>query len=868
MSNLSKNKGIVFIVTLMVMAVVFAVAGAYVSNAIVQNQSVVREVASAQQFYSSEKGMEYAYIESKNHNFNWFTHIVSADSSLVKNNTTPTVTISGASINPTTGCYEITLGSGKLEIKTYADPNRPSETLVLSRYTLNSVCHIEKMRISNKSLFTFFYYYPTDKYFGGMTLDGKSIAGIYVKGNISMHSTTFKNLTELSTDPAHGIVKYYYQYNAPYSLDDNSDSVRDGKAALPSLYIQHDYSSLKPYPWGTSYWPYCPAPTTWPPYDWKNISYHFYYEPSGNYITQVGSVNGVTLPVTLPTPWNWDKYSGTDKSAKPGGKDEKDVQFYDSSGNLADSTYWNNLYSWLIADGTNAYTPGTAGPCYGSASWTPTVRAACAASYFDSAFWANKVYKRDSETVPVNYLNTNTTNGQAADFDTWMRTPAIPDRSPLINVIKKYDLVFSPTITNGYIAKAKSAGLYIGRKTVCSGGSFATAKNSSPLKVILEAILNLFVPQAYAVAAPGGGGSCVTTYDVWLNGVNSSTLPVWITDNVTFFNTVYPHMSGSTPTTENVMQLDISALLSHPELTPSNGIIYINTYYSTTDPGKSIRIVNGSQLPSSPSRGLTIVCPHNIYIKGDYNLDANWQPAAIISDNIVYILSDNFVDRSDLPKPLYPREYPNELQVSYLDVANNFVPGDGVKLTTLENNCKIFFGLSPGFDIHSTSPVNKQPADKVALQTAIRNQYNQDYQSLMPNKAKSTTINAAIASYYDIGSYQLERWYQESWHTGTALFSTGSPTINLKGAFIRFGTQWSSPVVNDTRSAQTYIVRAGDTNKSPNPMQHGTTLTNGVTPIFAYEDRFGDPKNCPNGDFSAASEARWEEVSDFDQNVS
>jgi len=741
-----------------VAAVAALLSGAYVTGAIVQSQSVQKEQASVKDFYAAEKGIEYAFLEAQNHGWDWKTHTI-GDASVLNSNGTPGVTLGGAAYNPASGCYEVPSPSGLVQIKSYADPTRNYETWVLSR----SGSKIIRFKLTRRSMYKYLYYYPAAKAFTWMNIDGRGVGGIYVNGNISLLSTTFTNITELSTNPSSGISKYNFNYIAPYKLDEmlGGAGSRDGRAPLPASVSPYIYSPTNPYPWQNGNWP----PYAFPPYDWWNVNRHFYADPASGYNFPAATVNGVNLPISLDTSWNWTKYSSSSLSEVP-------VRFYSSDGALATDAYWANLATKV---------PG-------------------GANYFDQDFWTTKTYQRTSSTVPVKFLNTV---NQWDDWTNWLNSTG----SALRGIVKTGVDGYSNTpvsIEANYSRLAKTGGLYIGKDI--SG--------------------NL---------------------DIWLNGNKIDSLPSWITDNVQFFNTVRPKIVSGSPTRENVLQLDIANSLTSSQI-PANGIIYIAH--------KNLRLVNGAKLPMS----LTVVSPYNIYIKGNYNTDAAWQPAAVISNSLVYTLSNDFVDYADLPATIYPREYPYELQ--YVNLAN-FVLGDTDRLRNLEIECQNFFGLGSSFDLHSAG---SQPADLNALQTKIRNKYNADYTANMPNRVSSdVAMKVAIASPYEPQGYQLERWTKEAWGPVSVPGYTRSLTIT--GAFIKLAGFWSpSRDVPDDQSSRKRTGRANLAGLNPSPMVHNGTVYTSVTPYLKYDERFATPSGTPSSDFFSGSQAIWQEIANSDFN--
>lgn len=164
------------------------------------------------------------------------------------------------------------------------------------------------------------------------------------------------------------------------------------------------------------------------------------------------------------------------------------------------------------------------------------------------------------------------------------------------------------------------------------------------------------------------------------------------TEEIQFYNAQHPARSGNTYKLSNILVIDVHALkqkIDNEELTnvnggtitqdSFNGIVYIdleNYQWSNTNfdqEATGIMLVNGERLPNG---GLSIVTPHNVFIKGNYNLDHKgcpeksrdaddadviqrvvdnkdyieyktdlvYQPAEIITRRAVYTLSEDFAE--------------------------------------------------------------------------------------------------------------------------------------------------------------------------------------------------------------------------------
>lgn len=790
--RLKKNKKGAMLITLGLVAVVlFILVGTYVSVSIIQSQKVRRESLSLQAFYAAEKGIEYVFVESKNKNWEWYTHEVPQQEPqtnlLQPLSNPPSVTLQISSGNPkinSAGCYEIDISgdipgaNNKVEVKAYADPDHPDETIILSKGTVGSVCRLLKFRLTRKSFYKFFFYYPTNHWFWNEVFDGKGEGGIYVNGRIFLHGTTFSNLTELSTSTIGYIHKYGYQYTPPGYLDELSDPphnifANDGYAPLPRIDGAHIYTEGNPYPWQR--WEYPPYPYSWPPLDWINVDRHFYCNRPDNCWVDTGLVNGVELPNTLSN-WEWQKYWGSYNHIS--------VEFKDEFGQVP-ANYWATLES--AYQQLNILNYGV--------------------PYFDPDFWDTKTYAGSTATTEqVPYLNTQE---QKDAFKNWLATTS------LNGIVKEantggYDII-PPSIEIVFSELAKDDGLYIGKD------------ESNQLVVVLN------------------GNTCT----------GPTCLPSWISDNVQFYNTVRAKEdSEHKPIKENVLKFNLEDVPA--EQLPKNGIIYIDH--------KDSLLVNATTLP----KGLTWVSPYSFYVKGDYNTDTTWQPSAIISNSFVYLLSNNFTFPQQMPKTIYPPNYPYELE--YIPLTY-FVTGELEDLGILMNEINNYFGLHFGTEFLSNPPSNTQ-----TLLNKIRSQYNTEYRSQMPNQATNTTYNTAIVAISDPMGERLERWRREDYNPGAYWYST--PTFT--GAFIQIwnddgdgiiepGEGWAPDIYTDVPFRLVYYGKRTGSNSIDNPpifiLQHQEYLANAITlnaPKFNYETRFS--QNSPPGGFFGGSQERWDEL--------
>lgn len=345
-----------------------------------------------------------------------------------------------------------------------------------------------------------------------------------------------------------------------------------------------------------------------------------------------------------------------------------------------------------------------------------------------------------------------------------------------------------------------------------SGGNFLTPIN------VNRNYYDLAKNDGMYVGDENGDG----TLEIYLNRTKYDTLPCWAEDNVQFMNAIRPHVvatdAGDVPVKENVIQFDIAKLLtSCPSMLPRNNILYVD---------KDVRIVNAQKLPD---KGLTVVSPHNVYLKGDFNTDADWQPSAVITDSMVYGLSEGFNDPQTFPLPYTYKNYPYNLQ--FQEFLDQYCEGGrypaGFPPYPLE-------GLT--WDWIRT---NLSGSQQLTLLNSGENFYRLDNADLITNKAKDTVYNVAIsAAQEDPVPDVLEQWE--------------SATMTVTGSFIQLENIWSHKDIPDVW-------------RQPNSKGWGNTYMTSNPSLLQcnYEDRYKSQGITPPGDFGSSSVVYWEMVSDF-----
>ncbi len=747
----------ILITTFMVAGVLFVLSGAYIIGTLSQSQSVQRQVQSLQAFYAAERGVEYAFVEAKNSAWNWYTHRVEVNdedgdgvlNELIPLTLTPNTILKNSSnvsyrFNNISHCYEIPTTAGIIEVKAYEDPQRQSEMIILSR--LQGASRVIKYRIKGKSLYDYFFFFPTDQTFGKETYDGGGVGGIHVNGNILLQNTRFTNMKELSSSD---YISYYNkQYTSPYWVD-KADGTLDGKVTMR----QYDYPPYNYY-----------IPTA----SWDSISSKEYNitDSLGFRFSSGAVINEISLPKELDVAWGWDKYNN-------------------KSGNNLEPTGITKQGVEIIVP--NALLNGNSTDYY----WTTKYGSTPSSAQVNLEWWENKIYgdvdyANGQEEIEVKYTNSQY---QPEAWSSFVRNNGLEAIVTEKNTGGKP--IDPPNIEVQYKEIAKSSGLYIGSDS---------AGNT----------------------------------EIRLNGVKITNLPCWAKDNVEFFNITRPTRDGSgNPVIENVIEFDVAAFLRDcPTMAPSNNIIYVDN--------KDLRLVNAQKLPDG---GLTVISPYNVYLKGDYNTDLNWQPAAVITNSLVYTLSNDFNDPQTMPMSSNYKNYPYSLEFS------DFI--DSYAKSVFTNLAQANGWATPGDAIHPEEGLNPawireqlSPQAQKTLRDAAENKYDEINLNNMANKVTANTVyNTAIVSPSNIYPQVLERWQAERLVTG---------------AFIKLETPWTS--------------------KSKIPADYYQGLTKGwggssyrvtePTSNYSYETNFVLPGRAPAGDLIGGTQARWEEVSDFDHHIS
>lgn len=885
---INNQKGFILITTYMVMAVLFILSSAYLIYAITENRASQRERWAQEAFYAAEEGIAYAVAESRAQaDYEWFTHNSATVGDIYQGtpaiqswlNLIPAPTFDGiydiATGQQETGLYHIP-GRNFL-VKTYPDPIFPGVTVIRSvgqifqGATVVAQRAIE-YRLTRTSMFQYFMFFASSQYFGlpvRTIYDAGGLGGIRVNGNISLYGPDFRNLTTLTcsgyfktpnssmyADPASYDSRYWDNTTKSYKTYSSADPrYNDGKAEWPrETYIpawnfgNYDYST----------------------YPFWNIDDCFQVDLAFDYNNNIrAKINGVNIPTRLgdgyaDAYYNWKMYGGGSSTVTF----EVTPEVLQALGVVDATALYNkmNAYRWT--------------GIRNEADWLNT----------DFEYGRGLNTSEDSKYVKVNYLDTQ----QPGQVKYWNELLADPDQDPstldaltevvadanagikaiktsLIDTKKKkdakeagvyirdYDLNYSDWDNNFYQPYQKSYNNWFDTVYV------PWVKSG----VVLSWVNNVFVPwlETHPYGQP--------TWQEWLNQysafIAANPMPVapeysgveyveqkTVTNPLSacsevkwFYNCVRPPKQGSVPKRTKVLEIDVEKMMDLG-LAPKNGILYVDlrdtNSYGGANADYSVMLVNAEKL--SPG-GLTVVSPSSVYIKGNYNTDTERQSSAIITNSLIYTLSDKFKypgshreDLAYMPMPYHYIQYPNS--TSYDDFLTNYVP----HLNTRMTNWTTQFPDDP--------PPNPDTATNVLanwikahltgseisqILNAGEDQYDSKHDktsgpNIMADQAGNTTYNVAMITPYDPQGYNLERW--------------GGKNRVIQGAFL----QLDSSEIPATKDA----AQKGNNGYIPSTYSHGYVISDG-TYSYLYEPRFGQTNpDRPPGDLYGGYPSSWVEV--------
>jgi hypothetical protein len=617
----------------------------------------------------------------------------------------PPFVTAGASIDPVTGCYSI---SGRnFSVKTYPEQIRNESTgqdeytgiiVVHSQATVNGITGSLEYRLGRASVYQYFFFFPTDTAFSGGTYDGRNYGGIHVNGDILFRSNTYfyflTALTCSSLTSGKGFMR------APLSsLYSNLATTSNGETTYSGLSGAMCYNSQYHFYQPTIRFRFGTIPTG---YTTKDLSYSLdnsqYSGAEWNYKKYTGTsttpLHYVISNTNLKSQaeyelTHWSGSAGKNlldqsKVVEVTGMDPgTETDIFKQLWNTATATVaqWNDFWSDWKSNHQNDYQSyHNSGTLIGGEDWE---RRFYIAGYDwnmsatgvpnNGSYGVNREWWEDlrygDDRTGIDYMaaarveNNSTglgssnyylnTEQQSSAWGKWLAAnkldatgqnkTLVQDKSQGASYVDTGKVLGTAPDQNVVKKKALNGGIYIG---LDEDGKFQNPISDCTTE-----------KQFYNVAQPAAKDS---SYSGYYKYKPSSVLKIDV---------------ACLKAKIDSAKIDSDKAYNGP-LKDFNGIIYTdltgynwsNAHYDNNADG--VMLINGARLPEG---GLSLGTPNNVFIKGDYNLDPDgvseknrspddptvtgrytsvdleWQPAEIVTQRVVYTLSNNFPESSYMP---------------------------------------------------------------------------------------------------------------------------------------------------------------------------------------------------------------------------
>ncbi len=698
--NILNKKGTILVATYLVLFVIVVVASSLFSLILNERKNVMRESEGIKALSFAEMGVAYAYYESQNLGWQWYTHKWNDDKDTL------------SKLEPADMSYHQKLrtdcsfngdgfyvsNNGEFMVKSYPNADRENETVVVSMGSSGTERRAIKYSLNRQGIYDFFFYSPytidLDNAVGRRPkLNG---GGIHSNENIRIdREIRLKDCSELSTGE-NGTIYYAAsdRYPAPYYADNlklNPGTQTAGPFDPPGLDGMAPIVRLDK-PWdvfrrdsedhpgefghyhldknGDRYWSWNSNATyfsytninSWPTKAYRDTEWYFYGDQS---------------------PWNNINYNQRDQfgilndNENPLNKYNLWVKPYlstDDDGNII-SGPWNQIPAEL--DDTWQWSKYK-GSAYGAGSATNEQPV----NFYTYDNDGNRVNTKDSwwylADGKVNMVPTSEVGG--ADFFT-----KYPNAKVYWDMFKdpnywrtigralpggeEWADYFSQDILDGQYGDDRASGGKIPvkhtntRNQSSSWGSFL--RTSGLDGIIMDGNSGgsyLEPPEfgvTYARLAERGGiyidlvaefDGTYDDFDEWYDILEKSVDKAVadingggeeVAKKVEFINTF-------TGKWNVVLELDLDKMQKEGKYS-DNGILYTKV---------PIRFTNAQELPRKmEAYGFTVLGEENVYLKGDYNT-MSWVTSAVISKKRIFTLSDDFNDPQVIPATEHYRDYP------------------------------------------------------------------------------------------------------------------------------------------------------------------------------------------------------------------
>ena len=656
-----------------------------------EKKSVTKEIGGKKALSLAEMGLAYAYYESENFGWQWYTHKWNS----AKDKLLPLET-SDASYHQrfrTDASFDAegyyVLNDGTFKVKAYPSQDSEDSTIVIAIGVDGRESRAVSYVLNRQGIYDFFYYSPysidLDNAVGNFPrLYGGSI---HTNGNIRIDNPVrMENISELSTG---GDGTIYYaasdRYPAPYYGDRLGDGVMDGSAPMVRLdqptnvfrddlanesgdfgHYWYDKYGTRRWSWNSNatYFGYTNF-SSYPTKAFRNTEWYFYGDKlSWNNIASGARDNRVSssiindntdplnrhntwikpylgeddegdplsgvweqIPAELNEAWDWQKYKG-DSGGYRYSAGEQPLNFYTKDNSGADIPVGNTW--WDIVETTVV---GGGGKTHKEVKMIELADLGdhpSAKTYWDM-FKDPLYWSAIGKGNYVPHFNDDILDGTyGSERSSGGTVPVLHTNSAKQPNAWPSFVKSSPL--NGIVRDKNTGGEYLDPPQF--DASYQKIASRDGLMIDLDSSFDGDFDDRteWRTVLEKSVDNAVAT----LNSTNPK-----VAKKVKFINTFTNQ--------ENILlEIDMKEMQAAGNY-PGNGIVYSKV---------PLRLTNAERLPRKMANyGFTVLCEENVYLKGDYNT-TDWVTSAVIGKKRIFNLSDDFNDPQVVPATLHFQDYP------------------------------------------------------------------------------------------------------------------------------------------------------------------------------------------------------------------
>lgn len=718
--NIMRNRrGIVLVTAYIFVVILLGLSSIFFIRASQEGRIVQMQNESQKAFENAEKGAAYAYFESADKGWTWFTHSVDAKGNLLPLTSTPiSVRTQGGNVDahfvtsgPDQGCYAA--NDGSFLVKAFADPKVPNITVVRAKGISQGNERVIECRLNRSAIYDFAWWTPYDLYLNsvGQLVNGGKIhsnKNIYMGNAMRLYAvdilSTGKNKSVYySADTYYGPGKYDYyidgssnyngvvpipSLNIPDLLLNNgntkvrrvpgTDSTMSIPEQAPWLYYDSWDKAWKYRSYGSAY------AGTWPPRDWTDEEYKFSGDSLASNNTSTKGKDG--KPLNYYNTWLYAAQRDLngnvvfDADGKVIQENPEQIPAELEGAMWEWNKYGSDTGSYQQALNFTVYDPVTkTSKPVADTRWKIQGNTVVMVDPAEggSKYW--EMLKSFDYWKAIGYSDTDATNYSThinPEIMDGTYGTEIPDKKYTIKVDNTNSMK-QQAAWNDFAQKAGLDDVILAndKGEDMEAPRFATTYKEKGKKSGLyfsktggTQTLNYGKAAAVTYTAKECGKynpADANAYANWLNCMEQGIDILVNTLNRDAEGNLLPDTQQAakkvkfinTNTTKWAVALELDlGKMKEAGTFPANGIIYSEL---------PVRLTNANQLPyadSASNATFNVVGEENVYLKGNFNnpsSDSNWMSSAVISKKQIYTLSSDFNDPQVTPALVNYPNYPN-----------------------------------------------------------------------------------------------------------------------------------------------------------------------------------------------------------------